>query len=141
VTAFDAPIIDKLTVRERMLNRVSDEREVAIRLEAAISAALAALPQAEPVLWRYCNHDINGDPWPWSYTERRPEPGSYSEIEPLFASPTPAVSREDVIKECASSAAKFVPLRIRTDADRFQSKLAGDICCAIRALSSEPHHG
>lgn len=38
---------------------------------------------AKPVLWRYRNHDINGDPWPWSYTEREPAPGSYAEIEPL----------------------------------------------------------
>ena len=106
-----------------------------------ISSYHAALPQAEPVGFRWRMPDAPH----WSSVHDMvllpslpPDDGRI--IEYLFAS-TPAVSREDVIKECASAAAKFVPLRIRTDADRFQSKLAGDICCAIRALSSEPHHG
>lgn len=35
------------------------------------------------VAWRYCSHDINGDPWPWVYTETKP--AAHAEVEPLYS--------------------------------------------------------
>lgn len=45
LAAYDAPIFDQLTLREKMLNVVSDEREIGIRVRAAITAYLAAAPK------------------------------------------------------------------------------------------------
>jgi len=57
---------------------------------AMIDAKVCALSpiggEAEPVAWRYCDHDINGDAWGWRYADRKPS-SPHSEVEPLFAAP------------------------------------------------------
>lgn len=52
------------------------------------------LMEEAPVAWRVCNHDINGDPWPWSYQEQEPRPGYYSEVEPLYSASALAAAEQ-----------------------------------------------
>lgn len=40
--AYDAPLLPHMTLRERMFNKVSDEREISIRIRLAIEAYLSA---------------------------------------------------------------------------------------------------
>jgi hypothetical protein len=72
------------------------------QMSAAVLAALAALPQAEPVAWIE-RAVLRGMGVP-SVAELKASVYNCKlddSYVPLFASPTPAVSREDVIKECA----------------------------------------
>lgn len=38
--------------------------------------------EPEVVAWRYCSHDINGEPWPWVYQEQEPHP-DHAQRQPL----------------------------------------------------------
>ncbi len=46
----------------------------------------------------------------------------------------PSKSYEDGVREAAKVAGTFIPLRVTSEADKLQSKVAADITQAIRAL-------
>src|SRR5690606_33404834 len=57
-----------------------------------------ASTSAEPVAWRYTTQDINGDEWPWTYTESRPTENGGTIVQPLYTAP-PASTRVELTEE------------------------------------------
>lgn len=53
-----------------------NRRTPTVNLEAGAGDLVA-------VAWRYCSHDINGEPWPCVYTETKP--AAHAEVEPLYS--------------------------------------------------------
>lgn len=98
--------------------------------ERAISAYLAALPQAEPVWWFWRDQG-----WP-VFVERNNRPlNAPVDAIPLFTSPTPAVSRE-VTEEMVEAAR-----RVYESASRHNPEvsISERIRAALTAALSQPH--
>lgn len=99
MTHLDPKALEAASRELRGVRAVSGALQLA---ERAISAYLAALPQAEPVGWRWNVNRREDGEWITVYDKATAgramslfaSKGQPQRVTPLFASPTPAVSRE-----------------------------------------------
>jgi hypothetical protein len=80
-----------------------------VRAEHGARYVMVPADQAEleVVVWRYCDHDINGDPWPWEYVPREPR-HDHAEVEALvtlFQATTLLAAKDAEIERLAQVAA------------------------------------
>lgn len=110
-----------------------------------ISAYLAALPQAEPVAWRW--RVSYRDDWCWSATKPEFSPLDRErrivfDVEPLFASRTPTVSREvteEMVERAIQAADPDFYAAAKESGPLTYHRAADSMRRALTAALSQPH--
>jgi len=118
----------------------SIERSMQIS-EAAISAYLAALPQAEPVAWEGIMPEGNSD-----ITRKKTKADMWVSkglvVRPLFASPTPAVIREvteEMVERAIQAADPDFYAAAKESGPLTYQRAADSMRRALTAALSQPH--